>query len=340
MKQSGNHLVVGRLVEVQAKHWLLQQQSGDFSPQQQLAFERWYQQEKQHRQEYDRLSALWGELDLVAEEVLVDFEADQGSHNGFHWQSVRVFGYRGWIAASLLFVVFFAGYQQFLPQTTPPVVEQYSSAKRELRVIQLEDGSVLELGSHSRVHVDFSDQQRSVSLLRGEAYFKVEKDPLRPFIVQTSYGRARAVGTEFEVHLGVEHTRVTVHEGVVEVEAKADLQALASTGRIIAGEQLSYGDDGKLSPVSKIDLELSAAWRKGQIVFDQQPLFEVVEQLNRYSRRKIVIGDRRLRTIRVNGVFNSGEIEALLGAIEASLPAELNRGEESITLRYQPAASG
>ena len=322
---------------IQARGWLLRRQSGQMNPVEQRAFERWYQRDGAHRQEYDRLCALWQELDLIADDVLSDYDCDMVPLSDARPQPAVSFQRLRSVAASLLLVAFLVGaYWQLSPSSTAPLSEQYSSAKRELRTIVLDDGSTLELGPYSRARIVFDEQQRLVLLGSGEAYFRVAKDAQRPFIVKTSHGQTRAVGTEFDVRLGVNQVRVTVHEGLVEVTTVGRSQRI-SKSHVRVGEQVSYSSIGRLSAIRDVDLTLSAAWRNGTMVFEQQPLFEVVDELNRYSRKKVIIGDPRLKAIKVNGIFQSGEIDAVLDAIEASLPAELVHSDDSITLRYKPA---
>ena len=76
-----------------------------------------------------------------------------------------------------------------------PVLSTMSvaTAVGENRTVPLPDGSRITVGGYSRVEVSFSDSERRVELARGEALFKVAKDPTRPFVVHA--GRARVVAT-------------------------------------------------------------------------------------------------------------------------------------------------
>lgn len=77
----------------------------------------------------------------------------------------------------------------------------------------LSDGSVLRIGPNTRLHWSFDEERRVVELKRGEAVFEVAKDPRRPFVVTTSIGDVRAVGTEFGVSLTNASTAVVTVEG-------------------------------------------------------------------------------------------------------------------------------
>jgi len=87
----------------------------------------------------------------------------------------------------------------------------------EQRFVKLVDGSTIDLNSRSRVRIRFSDGQRDVDLLEGQALFHVAKDPARPFIVRSGSTLVRAVGTQFDVYRKASGTTVTVVEGRVAV---------------------------------------------------------------------------------------------------------------------------
>jgi len=328
------------IVAMQAKRWQLRLNSGDMSDTEQREFEHWYYARREHEEEFDRLSILWGELDLVAEEVLADSAEELAPLHARVPVWHRIMQGRTAIAASLMLVglLLVGGFITTVPQPadspTQPGDLQYASALGEVRSIPLADGSVIELGSSSRLRIDFDERQRAVYLLAGEAYFDVAKDRTRPFVVKTPSGQARAVGTAFDVRLSLDTVRVTVHEGVVEVAA-TPTATLAVKALLEAGNQVSYNSLGQLTEVREVDLDLSAAWRRGSMVFDQQPLQDVVAELNRYSRQKIVIADERLALINVSGIFHTGEVAAVLAAVEASLPATQALENGVITLRYR-----
>lgn len=87
----------------------------------------------------------------------------------------------------------------------------------EQRFVKLVDGSTMELNSRSRVRIRFTDGERDVDLIEGQALFHVAKDPARPFIVHSGSTLVRAVGTQFDVYRKANGTTVTVVEGRVAV---------------------------------------------------------------------------------------------------------------------------
>jgi transmembrane sensor len=93
----------------------------------------------------------------------------------------------------------------------------YATDIGERRSITLEDGSTIDLNARSKVRVRFSDGERDVELLEGQALFSVAHDVSRPFIVSAGNTAVRAVGTQFDVYRKSSGTTVTVVEGRVAV---------------------------------------------------------------------------------------------------------------------------
>ena len=95
--------------------------------------------------------------------------------------------------------------------------DTYTTAVGEQRSIALSDGSTIELNSCSRMRVRFTDKERAIDLLEGQALFHVAGSPSRPFVVHSNSASVRAVGTQFDVYRKSTGTVVTVLEGRVAV---------------------------------------------------------------------------------------------------------------------------
>src|SRR6185437_13890973 len=82
--------------------------------------------------------------------------------------------------------------------------------------------------------VTYTQAERDIRLVRGEALFIVEHDPKRPFMVTAENARVRAVGTQFNVRDRTSSVDVSVVEGVVQVTAShQDRRASEGTGNIV-----------------------------------------------------------------------------------------------------------
>lgn len=198
----------------------------------------------------------------------------------------------------------------------------------ERRQVMLNDGTVVQLEPETRLRIKFAEQRRSVTFERGRALFRVAKDPQRPFWVSADHTSVRAVGTAFGVESGEHGIIVTVAEGKVAVarskgrfiwpesvpQAAAPSQGAAPI-YLTAGQQLTVRGSGTVQQWRTVDAGRALAWARGQLVFDNQTLADVVEEFNRYNRTQLSISDARLAARRVSGVFEATDTETLLAFI-------------------------
>ncbi len=208
--------------------------------------------------------------------------------------------------------------------------------------VKLADGSVIHLNTASRTTVAYTGKRRLVILERGEGYFEVAKDRSRPFDVLAGTTIVRAVGTKFSVRrMEGDRVEVIVTEGVVEllrkdgenmpVEAKFSQPVRLARGQ--SGLQL--GSSLLVTQRDEKRLENNLSWLEGRLSFDSEPLSDIVAQVNRYSIKRIVIGDPSLRELKVSGSFNVGEVPVFLNSLEQGfgLRAEEANGVVTITRR-------
>lgn len=198
----------------------------------------------------------------------------------------------------------------------------YRTTPGESRSVTLADGSVVQLGTDSAIALRFDGRERRVELLAGEAYFVVaplRENESRPFVVAAANGTATALGTEFMVDRDSEGTDVTVVEHRVEVAATAPDEQRRSLV-LSPGESVRYDRTGSVGKAKEVNLQRATAWRRGELVFDKMRLADVVAELNRHRRGRIVIAEGGLADRRVSGFFRTDDLDGAL----ASMTRELN----------------
>ncbi|WP_312470384.1 FecR family protein [Brucella sp.] len=180
------------------------------------------------------------------------------------------------------------------------------SASSEMPVIELSDGSTVQLNAGSAIAFDITNDGRQVQLLRGEAYFIVAPDPQRPFTVKAANGEVTALGTQFDVKLKDGGADVVVTEHAVQVQTSASSSAFSplDTLRLDEGHSVSYDSRNGIGPVSIVDPELAASWRSGRLVFEDQPLEHVVRDIARHLPGKVMIASSDLAKRRITGTFD------------------------------------
>lgn len=195
----------------------------------------------------------------------------------------------------------------------------YDTRRGEVRVITLEDGTVITLNTSSRIKVKYAKERRLVRLEEGEALFDVAKDKARPFIVEAGSTAVRAVGTSFTVkRIASKPVEILVREGVIEVTRPNSVKPMrmAANTRITAPES-----NAQLSPVAIAPEEVTReiAWKSGQIAFEGETLANAAEAFGRYSDTRIIIDDPAVGREEITGLFTANDPVSFARAAAASL---------------------
>lgn len=319
----------------EAAGWLLQIDSPDATEADWLSLELWLAAAPAHRDAFDRVERVQAELVAAAPELSRTFEAPgpRRSHRGRAAQARgRIWPAVGLAAAAAALVVFVA-----VRPDAPAPTQAFQTAKGENRVLNLADGSEVHLNSGSRLTVRMERDGRFLELAQGEAAFDVAPDAQRPFVIAVGERNVRVVGTEFDVlrHQGL--LRVTVREGVVAVQP-AQTRSPIEPVTLTAGQQFEHRQGAAIATVRAVDPEAAFAWRQGNLVYRDQPLSEVVEDLNRYLNTPIqAVGDAA--DLRFSGVLRLDSEEAVLRRLQAFLPVKIERGPQGVTLKARTSAS-
>ncbi len=204
----------------------------------------------------------------------------------------------------------------------------------------LADGSTMTLGTSSRARVAFSDQERLVELVSGQAYFDVAHEDGREFVVLAAGRRVTAVGTAFEVRVDSAQLSVTLVEGNVVVDAPVSVDqgaagefARSERAELSPGEQLVQVADAPPS-VATVDARRLTSWLDGLLIFEDEPLSAAVAEMNRYARRPIVIADEQLSALRLSGAFSAGQSSGFVEALAEYFPeVRIDETDHAIILR-------
>lgn len=190
----------------------------------------------------------------------------------------------------------------------------------EQRMLTLADGTRVFLNTATHLVVRYDDSERRVELKRGEALFDVAKRRNRPFLVALGDREVRALGTSFVVRRDERGIAVTLVEGRVEVSATVTDDRSSAPGADIVrtlspGERLTFAAAGDTVEIDRPVLERVTAWRRGQVILDDTPLAEAIDEMNRYSAVKLSVDNSEAADLRVNGLFQAGDSESFARAV-------------------------
>lgn len=205
------------------------------------------------------------------------------------------------------------------------VAPTYRMAAPERRT--LPDGSVVDLQPGAELVVNFSSGStgpRRVTLVSGVAFFQVAKNAQRPFIVTSGGVGFRAVGTAFSVKLSASEVEMIVTEGRVAIDEVAGVVTKSASAPIVFAGNSAVVDrvrpaaEPVISPMTPADLGSKLAWRVPRLEFNETPLVEVVELLNRQSGNRLSLASAELGRVEISGALRADNIEPLLQMLEAN----------------------
>jgi transmembrane sensor len=206
------------------------------------------------------------------------------------------------------------------------------------RSVQLEDGSLAQLDVGTRMRVRMTPQRRQITLESGRAMFDVAHDRDRPFSVAAATSRTTALGTRFQVQLQDERVVVTLAQGSVAIDNEGSTQVWQE--KLHPGEQIEIDVASADRAKHAVDPSVVMSWARGRLLFRDTRLEDAIEEVNRYSAKKVRLGDRDLADLTVGGNFITGDSEPVVAALAAVLPLRVVvSGDKEIILfrRYDHA---
>lgn len=300
----------------QAAGWLVRFQSETLSAADRADFDRWRTRSAAHGAAWTRVEAMLRGFGQVPPEVVRDTlrRADQHCSRVGRRQAVRALG-------ALLVL----GPAALAAWRTLPWREWAADARTatgERRQMDLADGTHLLLNTASAVDIEYTPSARVLWLRAGEILLTTGRDPspvYRPFIVRTSQGTIRALGTRFMVRDDGGSIRVAVFEGAVQIQPQ-DAGVAAVT--LPAGQHTVFTASA-VQALSTVDAA-SASWEQGMLAVRNWRLADLADELGRY-RRGVLRCDPAVAGLRVSGAFPLADIDGSLRLLEKTLPVRISR---------------
>jgi transmembrane sensor len=318
-------------IDDQAAEWVILRTGRGLSDAEQRAFDAWYEADIRHKGAYLRAMAIDNALSRMTVQQNMRPAVGAESTLPARRSTWPVLALLGGIAAAVVLTV------STVLAPDPVRATEFVTAKGEMRQFPLADKSVATLNSASDVEFTLLPTARQVVLKRGEAWFQVAKDKQKPFVVEAGDVRVRAVGTAFSVRRLPQGAEVLVTEGVVEVWNRTGKNKRVLLSR---GEQAVVPETGPDLKATRApaDIERKLAWRSGKVIFTNQTLGEAVADFNRYSPRKIVIGDPAIGRMTFIGQYAVDAPEVFAKDVSTYLGVPLMVTDETITIGEDKAA--
>lgn len=255
------------------------------------------------------------EVDLQAmatyrQQLMQNFQND----NECRQKTVRLWPKRWLKYAAILVLPLMFGIYQFSKSNKEvsakvALLEAYNP-KGQRSTVTLSDGTIVYLGSNSKIRYPKTFASIREMELVGEAFFKVKRDPTRPFIIHTNKIQTKVLGTSFKIEaFQGSPIEVSVATGKVRVDRQANKsnKHLTSVAVLTPGHLVNWDEKTEkatLNDVSTRELEL---WKDGNLTFNNQRLADVVAVLERCYNVNIKILPDDLSDYRINTTCSLNE---------------------------------
>lgn len=258
-------------------------------------------------------------------EVLENVHRVKSSSKAYSFSAASM-GFFTKVAASIVFVISLVSIYYLLEGGTgifsSDKVETISYiTKKTLRgqklTITLTDGSIIKLNAESSIKIpsNFGGNTREV-LLTGEAFFRVAKDSLRPFIINSNGLVTKVLGTSFNIRsYPEEHTdKVTVVTGKVSVKRGVDnKENSVKESFLLPNQSLLYDKDKNEELINRnVDVEEELGWIEGVLIYDNVGLGTILKDLERWYDVDFDVSSEVDRNGIYTGSFDNQSLENVL----------------------------
>ncbi len=211
-----------------------------------------------------------------------------------------------------------------------------TSARGQRGTTTLNDGSVVRIGSETRVRIpaDFGVLVRTLEL-SGSAAFTVAAGSSQPLVVRAANATITAGGTTFAVRAFDDEQAViiAVDEGTVSVSVKDQ----SGHTDVAAGSAVRVARDGSTQTVDVVERTRMLGWLRDSLSFTNEPVRTVLQELNRWFDLKASLGDAALGdrpvTMRVSLESSGNALKALASAAKLSVGFD---AKQQVVLRDAP----
>ncbi|SEL75078.1 FecR family protein [Parapedobacter koreensis] len=256
--------------------------NGEATPSERELVERWLEQQREKPLSLD-----------TADEQRIKTEMLSVIRKQLRATRIRRLGMLIRVAAAAVLVVALAalGWRLGPLGDTAPTMYAAQTNSGERKQVILPDRSVIWLNANSLVEYpeDFGRGERTVRLIRGEAFFEVTPDPSKPFAVKTEWFETRVLGTSFNVQVqpDTDEMGVAVETGKVEVRP-VDTARRQEVFRLMRGEGVLYSR-ATHAMSHTTGSEKAGIWRTGGLSFMQRSLNDVIRALEDKYATTIVL---------------------------------------------------
>ncbi|MGN6438976.1 MAG: FecR family protein [Agriterribacter sp.] len=233
-----------------------------------------------------------------------------------------------WLRMVAAVFIIAAGISVLYIVNKPAGQQIFSQAVNQVKKDTLPDNSIITLnkGAALSYPAAFKGDQRKVQL-KGEAFFEIEPDKTKPFIIDVADIEVKVVGTSFNIKNNDSLTEIIVSTGIVQVTHNN------KTVELKKGEQAVITASGNRIQKTNSTDQLFNYYVSHTFVCDNTPLWKLVDKLNEAYGVNITIARKELRAIPLTVTFNDESLNTILDVLSQTLMLKITKDDNNIILQ-------
>jgi len=300
--------------------------SGNASDQEVSLLEQWVLSSPENRAQFNAFKKAWILSAIKNNDLGIDAEKEWGNVSGVIFPEAKPARRIGLYvrAAAAAVVLLLAGVWIFQYLNRPKPLE--FATENAIADNRLPDGSHVAMNQFSTVRfTPKADKKYRRVELAGDAFFEVERDTARPFVVAAHGIEIEVLGTAFYVDARPEQpqVQVIVQSGTVAVSA-------ANEKIILTENETGIYDKAAGTLTEKPNEDMNyMAWKTDVLTFENSDLESAIFAINRKFHARISLADPELKTCQITATFEHKSLESIVKIIEKTLnvKAETKNGE-------------
>ncbi|MNM36246.1 fec operon regulator FecR [compost metagenome] len=316
-------------LQAQAQDWLLRLQTGPVTAADAEAFRRWRARDPLHAVAFAQVRRLWVALAPAMQTAVAPVIAPSptpvgaagtvalppsGRRRPRHAVNLRRRAFLGGVAAASAGWMVVRSPLGMWPELSA-LAADYRTATGELRTLKIADVDVT-MAARTTMNRPAGGSP-GIEVSEGEAQFALQADAVQGFTIAVAGARLLpAPGARVNVRCVGTDVRITCLAG------RAQLLRGARKVMLEASWQARLLED-RIASVAPVAADAIDAWRNGWLLFDDQPLQDVVDEINRYRTGRIVLAGGALPQRRVQARIPLERIDTFIDLVRDAYGAKV-----------------
>lgn len=304
--------------------------SGEATPEEIEKLKEWRNSSDENLKQFNHFVSIWEELGKTSKEKDIDIEKEWHIHRTQYIKTEKKVG--TWVlnpfmkvAASVVIIIgiSIASWLYFSENTI-------KTDFAENQEVILPDKSIVTLNANSKLAFsnDYGKKNRVVHLA-GEAFFKVTKNAVLPFIISTGNAEIKVLGTSFNVksYSESENIEVIVAEGHVSIHAKDRAE---KTVVISSGQKAVFNKQSGMINAELNENVNYIAWKTKSMVFENDSLPYVLRTIEEVYHVEIILTTKELNQCTITTSFDNRDLGTVLKILKSTLNIVIELREDKI----------